>query len=59
MNDTSKNNKISIKKTGFSIRTTESFLQILNKVADKKQMNKTELIEFLVRKEADKIGIDI
>ncbi len=50
----STNNKILIKKVGFSMRTTESFLEILSRVAERKQMTKTHLIEHLVRLEDEK-----
>lgn len=53
------NNKALIKKVGFSIRTTESFLEILRKVAENKQMTKTNLIEYLVRLEYEKIKDNI
>lgn len=51
----STNNKAQIKKTGFSIRTTDSFLKILAEVAEKKEMSKTEAIEHLVRLEYEKL----
>ena len=51
------NNKTRIRKSGFSIRTTEAFLEILKKVSDKKEMSKTELIEYLVRLEAEKLKL--
>lgn len=51
-----KNNKDLVKKTGFSIRTTESFLKILDEVAKSKQMTKTSVIEYLVMLEHDKIN---
>ncbi len=53
-----KNNKELVKKTGFSIRTTESFLKILDEVAKSKQMTKTSVIEYLVMLEHDKINND-
>lgn len=51
-----KNNKTKIKKTGFSIRTTEDFLKALQYVADKREMSKTEVIEYLVRLERERLS---
>ena len=57
MEENKNNNKTKIRKTGFSIRTTETFLNILKKVSTKKEMSMTETIENLVRIEADKLKI--
>lgn len=57
MEENKTNNKTKIRKTGFSIRTTDTFLNILKKVSTKKEMTMTETIENLVRIEADKLKI--
>lgn len=38
----------------FEMRTTNAFKSILKKLADKKQMKTTELVHYLVRREAEK-----
>ena len=42
-----------IKDKVFQIRASETFLMLLKELADKKGMSQANLIEYLVRKEAD------
>lgn len=42
-----------IKTKVFQIRASEEFMNILKSLSEKKGMSQTNLIEYLVRKEAD------
>ena len=42
-----------IKNKVFQIRASEEFMNILKTLSEKKGMSQTNLIEYLVRKEAD------
>nr|DAY26050.1 MAG TPA: repressor [Caudoviricetes sp.] len=42
-----------VKDKVFQIRASEAFLTLLKELADKKGMSQANLIEYLVRKEAD------
>lgn len=44
-----------IKDKVFQIRASETFLMLLKELADKKGMSQANLIEYLVRKEADSV----
>lgn len=41
----------------FQIRASETFLTLLKELADKKGMSQANLIEYLVRKEADSMQL--
>ena len=41
----------------FQIRASEAFLTLLKELADKKGMSQANLIEYLVRKEADSMQL--
>lgn len=55
MSDKAKNNKVIVKDKQFSFRTTETVLNELQEISDKKEMTKTEMIEFLIRREKDRM----
>ena len=46
-----------IKDKVFQIRASETFLMLLKELADKKGMSQANLIEYLVRKEADSMQL--
>ena len=46
-----------IKDKVFQIRASETFLMLLKELADKKGMSQANLIEHLVRKEADSMQL--
>ena len=41
----------------FQIRASETFMNLMKELADKKGMSKANLIEYLVRKEADSMQL--
>ncbi len=46
-----------VKDKVFQIRASEAFLTLLKELADKKGMSQANLIEYLVRKEADSMQL--
>ncbi|GJH39872.1 hypothetical protein RCZ04_04220 [Capnocytophaga sp. HP1101] len=46
-----------VKDKVFQIRASETFLNLLKELADKKGMSQANLIEYLVRKEADSMKL--
>ena len=46
-----------VKDKVFQIRASETFLTLLKELSDKKGMSQANLIEYLVRKEADSMQL--
>lgn len=46
-----------VKDKVFQIRASETFMNLMKELADKKGMSQANLIEYLVRKEADSIQL--
>lgn len=46
-----------VKDKVFQIRASETFLTLLKELSDKKGMSQANLIEYLVRKEADSVQL--
>ena len=46
-----------VKDKVFQIRASEAFLTLLKELSDKKGMSQANLIEYLVRKEADSMQL--
>ena len=46
-----------VKDKVFQIRASETFMNLMKELADKKGMSQANLIEYLVRKEADSMQL--